>query len=247
MIKSLALLYKQTTTGKTQTWEIQVEADKFRTISGQLNGKLITNEWTVCNGKNIGQSNETSPSDQALKEAEAKITKKLETGYSNSLTNVGRAKYFEPMLAHKFGDYESDLTYPVASQPKLDGIRCIITKDGMSSRNGKPIASAPHIFESLREFFLQHPTIVLDGELYNHDLKKDFNKIVSLAKRTKPTSEDLKESEKMIQYWIYDMLDLNQKNETFSERFINLKLVNPFNKYCIEVPTLDMQNEDALD
>ena len=247
MIKSLALLYKQTTTGKTQTWEIQVEADKFRTISGQLNGKLITNEWTVCNGKNIGQSNETSPSDQALKEAEAKITKKLETGYSNSLTNVGRAKYFEPMLAHKFGDYESDLTYPVASQPKLDGIRCIITKDGMSSRNGKPIASAPHIFESLREFFLQHPTIVLDGELYNHDLKKDFNKIVSLAKRTKPTSEDLKESEKMIQYWIYDMLDLNHKNETFSERFINLKLVNPFNKYCIEVPTLDMQNEDALD
>ena len=43
--------------------------------------------------------------------------------------------------------------YPIYSQPKLDGIRCIVKKDGMWSRNGKKIISAPHIHESLKPLF----------------------------------------------------------------------------------------------
>ena len=59
----------------------------------------------------------------------------------------------------------------------------------MTSRNGKPIVSAPHISDSLKKFFTQYPSIVLDGELYNHKFKNDFNKIMSLVKKTKPTKE----------------------------------------------------------
>lgn len=240
-------LYKKATTGKTQIWEIHVKGDSFRTIAGQLNGKLTTSEWTICYPKNEGKVNETSANEQALKEAKAKWDKKVEKGYSEDLATAGRAKYFEPMLAHKWDDFNDTIKYPVATQPKLDGIRCITTKDGMFSRNGKDIISAPHIKKSLKTFFEKYPSIVLDGELYSHELKKDFNKIISLVKKTKPTAEELIESEKIIEYWIYDMVDTKHREEVFSERFANLKLTNPFNEYCIEVPTLEIQNENALD
>ena len=68
----LDTLYKKTTIGKTQTWTIEVENDKFRTISGQSGGKKITNKWTVCEAKNPGKKNATTGETQALKEAEAK-------------------------------------------------------------------------------------------------------------------------------------------------------------------------------
>ena len=246
MIKSLALLYKQTTTGKTQTWEIQVEADKFRTISGQMNGKLITNEWTICNGKNIGQSNETSPSDQALKEAEAKITKKLESGYSDSLQTVGKAKYFEPMLAQKWQDRREKLEFPLFIQPKLDGCRCIVNKDGMWSRNGKPIVSAPHIFEQLKDYFKTNPTAVFDGELYNHTLKNDFNKIISLVKKTKPESEDLLESKKTIEYWIYDYID-SDTGSVFEARTTKLKQIGLVYDSLVLVQTIKAISEKETD
>jgi DNA ligase-1 len=55
---------------------------------------------------------------------------------------------------------------------------------------------------------------VLDGELYNHDLKNDFEKIISLARKTKPTDADLQESKEMIQYHVYDMID----NGSFEDR-----------------------------
>ena len=246
MIKSLALLYKQTTTGKTQTWEIQVEADKFRTISGQLNGKLITNEWTVCEGKSIGQSNETSPSDQAIKEAEAKVKKKLESGYSDSLQTVGKAKYFEPMLAQKWQDRREKLEFPLFIQPKLDGCRCIVNKDGMWSRNGKPIVSAPHIFEQLKDYFKTNPTAVFDGELYNHTLKNDFNKIISLVKKTKPESEDLLESKKTIQYWIYDYID-SDTGSVFEARTAKLKKTGLLYDSLVFVQTIKAMSEKETD
>ena len=76
----LPTLYKRTTTGATQSWEIEIEENKFRTVSGQLDGKKITNNWTTCEGKNVGKKNETSGAEQATKEAEAKHQKKRDKG-----------------------------------------------------------------------------------------------------------------------------------------------------------------------
>ena len=91
-------------------------------------------------------------------------------------------KFYEPMLAQKFEDREATLEYPVYSQPKLDGIRCIVQmKDGKivsHTRTGREIETIPHILEELKFFFDLYPNAVLDGELYNHALKSDFNKIV---------------------------------------------------------------------
>ena len=216
----LPTLYKRTTTGATQSWKIEIEENKFRTISGQLDGKKITNNWTTCEGKNVGKKNETSGAEQATKEAEAKHQKKRDKGYRVDVDNIDKKKFYEPMLAQDFKNKlrqkevmteigsEEDNTIgfgaAVFSQPKLDGIRCIAMREGLFTRTGKPITAVPHIHEALEPFFEKYPNATLDGELYNHAYKDDFNKIIHLVRKQNLTEEHLAESKKMIQYHIYD-------------------------------------------
>mgnify|MGYP003330811890 CR=1 FL=1 len=137
----LETIYKQTKTGATQEWTIEVVGNKYRTISGQTDGKKVTNEWTVVYGKNEGRANATTDKEQAMKEAEAKRKLKLERGYFENIKHIGKKQYFEPMLAAKWEDYKDKVEYPIFSQPKLDGIRCIVTKDGMFRAFNKRIGS----------------------------------------------------------------------------------------------------------
>jgi len=101
-------------------------------------------------------------------------------------------------------------TVPTFIQPKLDGVRCILQNYELKTRAGKPIVSCPHIANN---------GSFLDGELYNHDLKSDFNKIISLTRKTKPTIEDIAESREKIQYWIYDNPGVDG---VFSKRYEHL-------------------------
>ncbi len=218
----LNTIYKTTKAGKIQEWTIEIDADKYRTISGQTDGIKTTTEYTICEAKNVGKANETTAEEQALKEAQALRKKKLEHGYFEDIANISQQQYFEPMLAKDFLDYKDEIKFPVYSQPKLDGVRCIVNKDGMWTRNGKQIISAPHIRKSLQHLFDIEPSIILDGELYNHELKNDFNTIVSLIKKTKPTEADLKESAKKIQYHIYDIPSAQNYFPTFGSRIKSL-------------------------
>jgi DNA ligase-1 len=238
----LETIYKKTKTGATQEWTIEISDNKYRTHSGQVGGQITTNAWTVVYGKNTGKANGTTDIEQALKEAIAKRTKKLESGYFESINNIDEKQYFEPMLAAKWEDYKDKVTYPIYSQPKLDGIRCIVTKDGMFSRNGKPILSAPHIKESLQSIFDENPDLILDGELYADKFANDFNKIVSLVKKTKPTDADLVESKKNIDYHIYDLPSVD---DTFRVRYSTLCSLR-LPKQCIVVKTHIVKSEDIL-
>ena len=237
----LETIYKKTKTGATQEWTIEVSDNKYRTHSGQCGGAITTNAWTVVYGKNVGKANGTTDNEQAMAEAVAKRTKKLESGYFEDITNIDTKQYFEPMLAAKWEDYKDKIQYPIYSQPKLDGIRCIVTKDGMFSRNGKPIISAPHIGKSLNFLFESNPNLILDGELYADKFANDFNKIVSLVKRTKPTADDLKESAKNIEYHIYDIPSVS---ETFDGRLEALNELFQYFPKCVKlVETHNANNE----
>lgn len=193
---SLPTLYKYAQTGAVQEWTIFTESNKFFTVSGQQGGKLTTSAPTVCKGKNIGRSNETTPEQQAEAEARAKWQKKVDEGYNEVLSS--ESKFFEPMLAHDAKKCKLlDFKKRTFVQPKLDGLRADNHGGKITSRNGKPYVSTPHL-----EF--QSDFLRLDGELYNHELKEDFNKIVSLCKKQKPTKEELEESKEKVQYWVYD-------------------------------------------
>lgn len=222
----LKKIYKRTTLGKVQEWSIEVNENKFRTISGQTDGKKVTSEYTICYPKNIGKANETSGDEQAMIEAKALLKKKLESGYMETIDSIDSISenINAVMLAKNYEDNKDKIKFPAYIQPKLDGMRNKTSAQGMYSRNGKNIVSAPHILNSLQAIFKIND-IVFDGELYNHELKHDFNKIMSLCKKTKPTQDDIKESEEFIQYYIYDIIS----NDKFSDRYNTLK--NIFNKF----------------
>ena len=125
----------------------------------------------------------------------------------------------KPMLAHSVGGFEriKDDDWPLYSQPKLDGVRCVIQCEVTNvfknvrvkaySRTGKEWKNIDHILEELYPFFCKYPDVILDGELYNHELKNDFEKIISLVRKTKPTEEDRLESAEKVQFHCYDVIN----------------------------------------
>ena len=123
----------------------------------------------------------------------------------------------KPMLAYKAGKKPIDFSEQVFIQRKLDGVRCLFTKDGAFSRTGKPFKNVQHLENQLAYFFEKNPNIVLDGELYNHALKDDFEKIISLVRKQKPTDEDRGEASALVQFWCYDLL--SQDANAIANRF----------------------------
>ena len=243
MMKNFPTLFKRAVNGKIVEYHITVEGNKFRTTSGYTDGIKKVSEWTVCQPKNVGKKNETTAEEQANLEAEAMFTKCKETGYFENVSEIDTPIYFKPMLAQKWEDYNNKIKYPIASQPKLDGIRCIARADGLWSRNGKKIVSVPHIFEELKPLFEVNPDLVLDGELYADKFANDFNAICSLVKKTKPTEEDLKESASKIEYWVYDI----PSNEGgFIQRYIDSREPLRSLKMIKRVPTLILNDEEQV-
>jgi DNA ligase-1 len=116
----------------------------------------------------------------------------------------------KPMLAYPVSKKPIDYKAKNFIQPKLDGVRCLIQYDNSEvtaySRTGKQWKNIDHILNDLKFFFQCNPDVVLDGELYNHDLKDDFEKIISCVRKTKPTSEHRLESKQLVQFHCYDAI-----------------------------------------
>ena len=250
MIFRLNTLYKRDSKGKVREYNIEwtghgVAQPGYRTVAGIQGGKMVTSEWKYTEGKNIGKVNETTPSEQAEKEAVAKWEKKVEKEYFEFVSEIDSYDKFKPMLAHDYTKKPQDTGF---SQPKLDGIRCIATKDGLFTRAGKEITTCKHIENDLKEFFEGEPYMILDGELYNHELKDDFNKITSLVRKVKPTAEEEQECHEKVQYHIYDCFDTGNPDDIFSVRTFWLdKEDQPDESSLRLVPTTWCSNQTALD
>ena len=122
----------------------------------------------------------------------------------------------KPMLAYPVSTKPIDYSKPVFIQPKLDGVRCVIQFEKVNSfasevkaysRTGKEWKNIDHILEQLVPFFTKYPNVILDGELYNHDFKDDFESIISMVRKTNPTDEDRLISAENVQFHCYDIID----------------------------------------
>ena len=122
----------------------------------------------------------------------------------------------KPMLAYKVDKKPVDWSEKVFLQPKLDGVRCIFTKNGAYSRTGKEFKNVRHITYDLQDFFSKHPFALLDGELYNHALNNDFEKIISLVRKQKPTEDDMRNAQHLVQYHVYDTV---AQGPVYEQRF----------------------------
>ncbi len=216
----------------------------------------------IVHGKNTGKKNGTTANEQAYLEAQAKWEKQKKKGYVETKEGAQNDELdalieggVEPMLAESYMDVVYDMRpghengepqlvktkeskkikFPVLVQPKLDGIRCIaIVKDGectLWSRTRKPITSCPHIVQELEAAF-ETMDIILDGELYNHDMKDNFEKIVSLVRQEEPG-----EGYENIQYHVYDTIN----EEPFKHRFAKLtRLFRMYEFYGIKMVQTDV-------
>jgi DNA ligase-1 len=147
----------------------------------------------------------------------------------------------KPMLAYKVGKKEVDWSEKVFIQPKLDGVRCIFTKDGAYSRTGKEFKNVAHIKHDLTDFFSKNPNSVLDGELYNHDLKNDFEKIISLVRKQKPTEQDAREAQNIVQYHVYDTV---AEGPDYESRFNWLRINLPIATSITLIKNTVVGNQD---
>lgn len=239
-------LYKLDSKGNLREWRMEVSGNRFRTVSGLADGKKVTSEWKETIAKNVGRSNATTAEEQAIAEVEAIYTKRLDGEYHKCADDVNKARFFKPMLADKWENRKDKIEYPVFVQPKLDGIRCIANRDGLWSRTGKKILACPHIIDELAPLFAADPDLVLDGELYNHEFKDDFNKIISLVRKTKPTADDISESAEKVEYHVYDLPNSSQEFDGRSDQYHQL-LMRANLKKVTTVTTVTCPTEEHVD
>ena len=148
------------------------------------------------------------------------------------------------MLAYKVDKKPVDWSENVYIQPKLDGVRCVIYLDDKEnircfSRTGKEFHNLQHIKDSLHDFFKMetefsaNTDVVLDGELYNHDLRDNFEKIISLVRKQKPTTQDRLDAAELIEFHCYDYIEtvMNQPYGYRASQLVTSNMYSPCIKY----------------
>lgn len=176
-------------------------------------------EPKLIKGKNIGKSNETSPLQQARLEFLSIIEKQKDKGYH--LVGKEAKVEFLPMLAQTYKDTKFAKLWPTVaySQPKVDGIRCIISTKGAFTRKGKPFIPevVAHIIAEIENL---PDDVYLDGELIlPMEGGYSFQETMTAIKKFDP------ERSPLLQYIIYDYYDVDYPNLTFEERFNTLALM----------------------
>jgi len=105
-----------------------------------------------------------------------------------------------PMLANKWEDRKKHISEPFYVQPKLDGVRLIVSNNGCFSRTGKPVKGVEHLARYLKD------GEYLDGECYAPN--KTFEEITSIFKMN---PQDL-------EFHVFDYFDTNRPDLPFNER-----------------------------
>jgi DNA ligase 1 len=224
-VLNLPVLYKADSSGSLRIWMIRTEGNEIITEHGQIGGAIQTSKDVIKVGKNIGKKNETSPEQQADAEALSKWEKqKSKKGYvedkERAAAEENDTQGEECMLAHTYGtlengvfvpDQNKKIKFPAYVQPKFDGYRCRTKSDKtLWSRGHKPILQMPHVVAAIQKLFPKDSP-KLDGELYNHELKEDFEKLSSILRQQKSVHPE----HELMQYHVYDV---DEPGLNFEER-----------------------------
>jgi ATP-dependent DNA ligase len=226
-------LYKKTSVGDLQYWQIEVKGAEIITYYGKVGGTEMETHDVVREAKS-----QDTIEKQAVSEAESQFKAKVKKGY---VLEIDRAQGGEtnhtggwfPMLAHKFRDHGHKIVYPAYVQPKLDGYRCVSDPDQtLWTRTRKPHLGVPHIAAALPE------GVRLDGELYNHKYKDNFERISHLVNQKLEAAD----GHEVVQYHVYDV----NMPGSFEERHTWLRANLPKGLPFVLVETKKVNDEDEL-
>ena len=162
-------LYKQTKTGAIQQWTVSVLSNVITVEQGQTNGKLQTYS-TECSGKNIGRSNESTPEDQAVLEANAKWAKQVKSGYTEDKSGVITVEL--PQKVKNYFGNESNVIFPCEASYKLNGVNAEYVRDDsglwLKSRGGDKYPMIEHHVKHVTNLMDLLGVNNLSGEIYKH-------------------------------------------------------------------------------
>ena len=197
-------IFKRGTDGKIRQWNFIVEGNKWAVLSGLMGGTPTQSKWTTAKPKNVGKSNATTAEQQAMAEGVAKREEKLRSEYRANIADLDSVPR-GPMLAATYAG-NLDFAKGVWCQPKLDGIRALITSSGALTRSLQPHTNVGHIMKMLQPVFDMYPAMTIDGELYNHDHKDNFNKLIRMVRKVDLDADLKREVETTLQNHIYDAI-----------------------------------------
>ena len=141
-----------------------------------------------------------------------KALKRAQTMWNNEHTKCNQVL---PMLANKWEDRQKYISEPFYVQPKLDGVRLLVSKDGGISRTGKIIPGTEVLGKGLG------PGQYVDGEAYDPNL--NFEELTSTFK-----TDPLK-----LKFYVFDFFDLKKLQMTFEQRWkcVKEEIYNPHYEY----------------
>jgi ATP-dependent DNA ligase len=245
-IFSTPTVYKKTSTGKIQQWRAWVETTDngflLRGESGQTDGKLIETA-----GREINEGKQKrSAQEQAIFEANSKLSKKRDEGYFDTIEDTGTRVKLLPMLAHPFTKRKHDITYPAIVQRKFDGVRClaVLNSDGsvkLMSRKGKEFPHLNHIRDDVAANN-SSTNLVLDGELYSDTLT--FQELVGLVRRV-TLKEGNDEQMLEVSLRVYDCIDLGSEDD-FTARYVTITRVTTGATYLSLVENIGVSTESEI-
>ena len=212
-MSTLPTLYGLSSSGKIKQWTVTTDGAEVVITHGQVDGKLAEMR-TTSKPKNVGKANETSPSEQAILEAQSKWNKQIKKDYRESIEDIPKSTL--PNLAHKYQDKAHTVdwgnTYELA---KLDGVRCsVFKKDGeivFQSRGGEHYPVIQEIADELEEYIFQTmPNAYVDGEMYLHSMYLE-----DITACVKKHNEDTKK----IEFHVFDLVDLDESDDPWIRRY----------------------------
>ena len=208
--------------------------------------------------KNVGRSNETSSSQQAVLEVLADLMKKRDKMYWGA--DEPEPGFLEmPMTAKTFATLKPNgiqlvdakhITFPAFVQPKYDGNRML-----MDGRTGWTRGLKPYIAGVIEHMLcVLPPGIVLDGEIMLPHKTTDadgnvdgftFQETMTVIKKARPLS-------KRLEYHVYDLVDRSRPEAPFSDRHALVQKIVaeigwPFKLVPTELVHSDQEVFDAHD
>ena len=258
MKNTFPTLYKKSSKGALQIWNVLVEDDEIVVTHGLQDGKKQTDRKLIKEGKNTGKENETTVHEQALFEAESKWKKQLDKGYVTVLEDVNNIVYL-PMLAQTFSKIDDKtgkergrkkyIKYPCIAQRKFDGVRCFasVNKNGdavLESRKGKQFPHMDHLCEQIKAICTGR-NLIVDGELYSDEIS--FQRLVGLVKRKTLSDGDIEEMTK-IKIRVYDCVPRGDLSASFQKRYQYISsLIVPLNlSNVVMVENFDVASEKEI-
>lgn len=202
--------------GEIRTWEIEAEGNSYIMSHGMKGGK-ITSKTIKVEGKNVGRANETSPEEQAVREAQAKFDKQLKRGYFKTEEEARSSVKMTPMKLQNFNEQGHKIAYPCYFSLKLDGLRLLVDTDlKAQSKAGEDYTIPEHILKDIAKLkdILGDSWYGLDGEVFAGNRNKgglSLQEIVSAFRKEN-------ENTPRLQYWIYDIPKANEFFSTRNER-----------------------------